>query len=186
MEILDPDQLVPETFDLVRPLLTGVEMIHVAGKSRSRIAIPRVRFEQVIVNLLLNARDAMPGGGTVTVAVEPLVVDASAARLEISAGYYVQIRISDAGTGMTPEVVARAFEPFFSTRTERRGTGLGLAVVHGIVTEIGGAVTIDSEPGRGTTVTVVLPARPGVVGSAAPPATGDETTGDADRDGFEA
>ncbi|GAA0548501.1 hypothetical protein GCM10010172_32930 [Paractinoplanes ferrugineus] len=103
------------------------------------------QIEQLLVNLVLNARDAMPGGGE-------LVIDT--ARL----GARVRLRVSDSGAGMEPDVLERAFEPFFTTKGSGSGTGLGLATVYGIVTQAGGEVSIASTPGAGTTVTVLLPA----------------------------
>ncbi len=195
VEVLDPDELIPRITELVQPLLgDGVTVVHRMGAVPTRIVMSRVRFEQVIVNLALNARDALPDGGVITVSVEPFADGPGGARPDagtgVGSGDYVRVTIADDGTGMTPEVAARAFEPFFTTRTERRGTGLGLAVVHGIVTDTGGSVTIDTEVGRGTTVVLALPAHPRGARSAAeaPTAaeacTADEVPGDADR--FEA
>jgi PAS domain S-box-containing protein len=116
----------------------------------------RHRLEQIVLNLVINARDAMPDAGILTIATE---------RREAE----VLVRVIDTGGGMSPEVVARAFEPFFTTKPTGEGTGLGLATVYGIVQQNGGTVTIDSAVGEGTTVTVVLPGssdaepHPGVV-----------------------
>ncbi len=119
------------------------------------------QIEQLLLNLAANARDAMPDGGTV-------VIDTAVHRLGPTpggpaAGDHVRLRVCDSGHGMPADVAERAFEPFFTTRAGGAGTGLGLATVHGIVTQAGGTVRIASEPGRGTTVTVLIPA-----GSAAP------------------
>jgi two-component system cell cycle sensor histidine kinase/response regulator CckA len=115
------------------------------------LGLPEVRVDpaqlsQVILNLAVNARDAMPGGGRLTVAT---------AR-DADAGFAV-LTVADEGSGMAPEVAARAFEPFFTTKAPGRGTGLGLATVHGVVTQSGGRISVDSAPGAGTTVTVLLP-----------------------------
>jgi signal transduction histidine kinase/ActR/RegA family two-component response regulator len=118
------------------------------------------QLEQVLVNLAVNARDAMPQGGTLTLDTENVAADDAyaAARPGLAPGRYVRLRVSDTGTGMAPDVAARAFEPFFTTKPKGEGTGLGLATIYGIVTGAGGNVQIYSEPGLGTTFTVLLPA----------------------------
>jgi signal transduction histidine kinase/CheY-like chemotaxis protein len=118
------------------------------------------QLEQVLVNLAINARDAMPEGGSLTLDTENVAVDGAyaATRPGLPAGRYARLRVSDTGIGMAPEVVARAFEPFFTTKPKGQGTGLGLATIHGIVTGAGGHVQIYSEPDLGTTITVLLPA----------------------------
>ena len=118
------------------------------------------QVEQILLNLAINARDAMPGGGTLSIDTGNTELDADdvADCTELAPGRYVRIRISDTGTGMPPEVAERAFEPFFTTKPQGAGTGLGLATVYGIATAAGGHVRLYSEPGIGTTVTIVLPA----------------------------
>lgn len=114
------------------------------------------QIEQVLVNLALNARDAMPGGGTVTFSTANEVFTEHTD--VVWPGRYVRLRVADTGAGMPPEVMARAFEPFFTTKTKGAGNGLGLATVHGIVTEAAGSIRISSRPGHGTTFTILLPA----------------------------
>jgi len=118
------------------------------------------QIEQVLVNLAINARDAMPGGGKLTIHTATTEVDAehASSRVGLHAGLYASLKVSDTGVGMPPEVIDRAFEPFFSTKAKGEGTGLGLATVYGIVAQAGGYVQIYSEPGIGTTFTVMLPA----------------------------
>jgi signal transduction histidine kinase len=117
------------------------------------------QLENAILNLAINARDAMPAGGTVEITTSHAVPHNSpqdSAR-DVAAGRYVCISVTDSGMGMTPDVMARAFEPFFTTKDVGRGSGLGLSMVYGFVTQSGGHVDIDSVPGRGTTVTVAVP-----------------------------
>jgi PAS domain S-box-containing protein len=115
-------------------------------------------IENAILNLAINARDAMPHGGRLILETESIGLDDTQARpYDLTAGDYVRLSVSDTGTGMPPDVVARAFEPFFTTKPAGRGTGLGLASIHGFVKQSGGHVTIYSEPGRGTTVNLYLP-----------------------------
>lgn len=110
-------------------------------------------FEQIIFNLIINARDAMPHGGTVTVSTKNIFHDLNGA----SQSKCVQLTISDSGVGMTEEVIAHAFEPFFTTKGPGKGTGLGLATVYGVVHQAGGEVTVQSKPGLGTTFVIRLP-----------------------------
>ncbi len=118
------------------------------------------QIEQVVLNLAVNARDAMPAGGQLVVetATVELGDDYAAAHPGASLGRYVRLSVSDNGMGMSPEVLARAFEPFFTTKDAGQGTGLGLATVYGIVTQAGGSVSISSEPRLGTRVSIHLPA----------------------------
>jgi two-component system, cell cycle sensor histidine kinase and response regulator CckA len=117
------------------------------------------QIEQVLVNLAVNARDAMPQGGTLTIDTENITVDDdyAALRPDVVPGCYVRLRVSDTGTGMDKAVLDRVFEPFFSTKSKGKGSGLGLATVYGIITQAGGRTQIYSEPGFGTTVTALLP-----------------------------
>jgi len=118
------------------------------------------QLEQVLVNLAVNARDAMPDGGTLTIDTAEVVVDASShpTRPDLTPGRYVQIRVSDTGSGIPADIAERVFEPFFTTKPKGQGSGLGLATVYGIVTQVGGDVWADSVLGAGTTFTVLLPA----------------------------
>jgi CheY-like chemotaxis protein len=121
-------------------------------------------LEQVVLNLVLNARDAMPQGGPIEVATRQLELAAGAAELHAdqAPGPWVELTVSDRGTGIPPAVQPRVFEPFFTTKTPGRGTGLGLAIVYGAVKQAGGAVTFDTTPGQGTTFRVLLPRAPEV------------------------
>jgi PAS domain S-box-containing protein len=118
------------------------------------------QVEQVLLNLAVNARDAMPTGGTLTIDTAPITVDEhyAAHHPGINVGRHMRLRVSDTGTGMSPETIERAFEPFFTTKPKGQGTGLGLATIYGILTRAGGTVQIYSEPGVGTTFTALFPA----------------------------
>jgi signal transduction histidine kinase len=119
------------------------------------------QLEHAFINLVLNARDAMPRGGSLMVhTASRLVHKAEAAELELTPARYVEIRVKDTGKGMDRTTLSRVFEPFFTTKQFGSGSGLGLSMVYGFVKQSGGAVHIDSTPGRGTTVTLLLPASP--------------------------
>jgi hypothetical protein len=133
-----------------------------AGADLPPIHADRGQIEQVLMNLSVNSRDAMPDGGVLT--IETALVEFRAGEAKphpaLVPGLYVQLSVSDEGAGMSAEVVARAFDPFFSTKRPGEGTGLGLATVYGIVTDTGGAVDIQSEEGVGTTIRAYFPASP--------------------------
>lgn len=139
------------------------------------------RIEQALLNLAANARDAMPDGGTLTIATASTRLTGQGARHAgsgIHPGHYAKLTVTDTGTGMNPEVAARAFEPFFTTKEHASGTGLGLSTVHGVITQAGGAVIITSEPGSGTTFHIFIPATaaPAVLQVPAPARPADDTT----------
>jgi CheY-like chemotaxis protein len=123
------------------------------------IKADRGQVEQVLMNLVVNARDAMPQGGRVRISTATALLDASflARYAGAAPGPYVSLTVADTGCGMKPEVVARVFEPFFTTKPVGKGTGLGLSTVYGIVKQGGGCVTVDSTAGAGTTFTIYWP-----------------------------
>jgi hypothetical protein len=143
---------------LIRTLGEHVELItDLAGDLHPVLADPG-QIEQVLVNLAVNARDAMPGGGKLTIQTANTIIDDTAAsQAELPAGRYAAVKVSDTGTGIPQDVLDRVFEPFFSTKPKGEGTGLGLATVYGIITQAGGHVRIYSEPGIGTILTALLP-----------------------------
>ena len=160
-EVLDLNETVRGAGQLLhRTLGEHIDLGIAAESALWRVKADRGQLEQVLVNLAVNARDAMPGGGRLTIDTANAEVDAAYAtgRPDLAPGRYVRLRVSDTGTGMDPATVARVFEPFFSTKPKGRGTGLGLATVYGIVTQAGGSIEIYSEKGMGTTVSVLLPA----------------------------
>jgi len=160
-EVLDLNEAVKEAGQLLRRTLgEHIDLVIAAEPALWRVKADRGQLEQVLVNLAVNARDAMPGGGRLSIDTGNIEVDAAYAtgRPELKLGRYTRLRVSDTGTGMDRATVARVFEPFFSTKPKGRGTGLGLATVYGVVTHVGGSIEIYSELGLGTTITVLLPA----------------------------
>ena len=160
-QTIDLNQAVPDLLKLLRRMLReSIEFELDLAPGVWSTNIDRSQLEQVIVNLAVNAGDAMAAGGTLRVATENRIVDEEDARLRpgLVPGDYVVLTVTDTGEGMQSEVAARAFEPFYTTKPRGSGTGLGLATVYGIVTQAGGDVDLWSEPGSGTTATVYLPA----------------------------
>jgi PAS domain S-box-containing protein len=132
-----------------------------ADPDLASVMADRGQIEQVLVNLAVNARDAMPRGGGLSIETRNIQVDddyAAVSGPDVSPGQYVRLRVSDTGAGMERAVLERVFEPFFTTKPKGEGSGLGLATVYGIINQAGGSVQIYSEPGVGTTVTALLPA----------------------------
>jgi PAS domain S-box-containing protein len=147
---------------LARLLGHGIELVLLLDHELPAVNVDVGQIEQAVMNLCTNARDAIDGVGEVVLATETVTVDSEEAGRDgrPQAGCWVCLSVIDLGRGMEPEVLARAFEPFFTTKDVGRGMGLGLATVHGIVTQSGGHVSIDSAPGKGTVVRVWLPAVP--------------------------
>ncbi|WP_457091508.1 PAS domain S-box protein [Microvirga sp. P5_D2] len=136
------------------------------GTHASTINVDGAQFEAALLNLVVNARDAMPGGGMLTIATNAKTLEEDEARaLGMPVGRYVGIEVQDTGTGMTPDVAARVFEPFFTTKEVGKGTGLGLSQVYGFIIQSGGHIDVESVPGLGTTITMLLPAHEGGEGA---------------------
>ncbi|HXA25431.1 MAG TPA: CHASE3 domain-containing protein [Acetobacteraceae bacterium] len=157
--------LLPDMTEMLQRTLgehIDIEVKH-AAELWTAMADP-AQVESALLNLALNARDAMPGGGRLTIEVANKVLDPDHARrhAEVVPGDYVMLAISDTGTGMSRDVLARVFEPFFTTKEPGKGTGLGLAMVFGFAKQSGGHVNIHSEPGEGTTVRLYLPRAIGI------------------------
>ena len=156
---LDVSAVIEEVEDLLRPLVSSsIEFQIVDRHAGARIIADPVQLQQVVVNLVVNARDAMPDGGVLRLTVSTRDLSrAEAAPLGIAPGPYVELAISDTGVGIEPQVRPRIFEPFFTTKEPGKGTGLGLATCYGIVQECHGAIDVESQPGRGATFRVLLP-----------------------------
>jgi len=153
--VLEVAPLVAELGALLCPLVgERVELTLAPGPARAAVLADRLQLEQVLVNLVVNARDAMPQGGRVSIETGETTVAAGGT---LPGGRYVTIAVRDTGTGMTPEVQARLFEPYFTTKGVGKGSGLGLSTVYGIVRQSGGEVTVTSEVGRGSCFTILLP-----------------------------
>jgi PAS domain S-box-containing protein len=144
---------------LRRSLGEAVEIETIVSGGLWNTFVDPAQVENAILNLAINARDAMEGAGKLTLEVGNAFLDDNYARdhADVATGQYVMLAVTDTGCGMTPEVVAQAYEPFFSTKPEGKGTGLGLSMVYGFVKQSGGHVKIYSEPGQGTTVKLYLP-----------------------------
>ncbi|HEY4135880.1 MAG TPA: PAS domain S-box protein [Alphaproteobacteria bacterium] len=119
--------------------------------------LDRAQIDQALLNLILNARDAMPNGGTLRIETANVQLDAAETASDAKPGDFILVSVTDSGTGMAPEIVKRAFEPFFTTKDVGKGSGLGLSMVHGFVNQSGGLVRLDSEVGKGTTVRIYFP-----------------------------
>jgi PAS domain S-box-containing protein len=162
-KVTDLNQLVAATSQLLRQTIPeSVEIETVLAGGLWRVSVDQTQVENALVNLAVNARDAMPDGGKITIETRNADLDDRYVRLhsDLKAGQYVMISVSDTGAGMSPEVMERAFEPFFSTKAPGRGTGLGLSQVFGFVKQSHGHVKIYSELGHGTTVKLYLPRPP--------------------------
>ncbi len=144
---------------LARLIKEDVKIVFVAAPVLGPIAADRGQLEQVVLNLAVNAQDAMPKGGTLTIETSNVELDRKYAstHFDVKPGPHVALTITDSGVGMAPEVIAQLFQPFFTTKGVGKGTGLGLASVHGIVTSWGGSVDVHSEVGRGSSFSVYLP-----------------------------
>jgi PAS domain S-box-containing protein len=165
--LTDVNRLVLDMSDmLVRMLGESIEVAPSLCREPCYVRIDTNQLESALLNLAVNARDAMPDGGRLTIATMTMAAEDAARFPELAPGNYVMISVSDTGTGMAPDVSARAFEPFFTTKEVGKGSGLGLSMVFGFVKQSGGHVEIESEPAYGTTVRLYLPRSAERVGDA--------------------
>ncbi|HTI88765.1 MAG TPA: ATP-binding protein [Alphaproteobacteria bacterium] len=159
-KVLDITDVLADLSNLLRRLIgVNIALKVVHGRDLGLIRVDQVQLEQVLINLVVNARDAMPNGGTLTVRTSNLASRESTRRGNelIPPGNYVLVEVTDTGIGIPPENLERIFEPFFSTKEVGAGTGLGLATVYGIVKQTGGFIAVDSRVGEGSTFAIYLP-----------------------------
>lgn len=177
-KVLEIDDVVPEMDKMLRRLISeDVNLVTNLGAGGGKVKVDPSQIEQVIVNLVINSRDAMPGGGAITIETAVVELDEAYVRKHGGAwpGPHIMLAVSDTGCGMDPETLSKAFDPFFTTKEKGKGTGLGLSTVFGIVKQSGGCLYTYSEPGRGTTMKIYLPR-----------VTGETTPKDAKQDeGFD-
>lgn len=160
LKVVDVNAIVADMERLLRPLIgENVEFVTNLSPEAAHTRADAGQLEQVLMNLVVNAKDAMPTGGALTLQTEKVVVDESHRRGQtfIRPGDYVMLSVSDTGMGMDKETQSRIFEPFFTTKEKGKGTGLGLSTVYGIVKQSGGYVMVQSDVGRGTTFQIYLP-----------------------------
>jgi PAS domain S-box-containing protein len=157
--VLDVNAVVAGVEKILRRLVgEHIDLVCLPARGLDRTLADPSQVEQVLMNLVVNARDAMPRGGALSIETANVgVPPEEAALLGLVPGPYVSLRVADTGIGMDRDTQSRIFEPFFTTKAAGKGTGLGLATVYGIVTHAGGAVKVESEPGRGSSFTVLLP-----------------------------
>ena len=151
---MDLNALLEDMADLLHHSVGSSIAIEMHCESHWTVWCDANQMETVILNLAVNARDAMPQGGTITISTADRIQRQSN---EIAAGEYVELRIADTGSGMTEEVRERAMDPFFTTKPQGRGTGLGLSMAFGYVKQSNGYLRIDSQPGAGTVITILMP-----------------------------
>jgi len=158
--VIDLDDELAALEGMLRPLIKEDIALRIERQAGlGKVRVDPVQIDQVVINLVMNARDAMPRGGNLEIAIASVQIDEEHARAEpvVPAGNYVRLTVADSGSGMSSETLSRVFEPFFTTKEQGKGTGLGLATVYGIVAQSGGYIRAASTPGEGTRFDVYLP-----------------------------
>jgi signal transduction histidine kinase len=159
-KVLDLNALIADMSNMLRRLLgDDVDLVTFLEAAPSRIEADPVQIHQVVLNLAVNSRDAMPRGGTLTIRTANFDATEQPTPSGIGPRDYLVLAVSDTGVGMDVETQSHIFEPFFTTKGLGKGTGLGLATVYGIVQQGGGSIEVESDPGRGTTFRIYLPVK---------------------------
>jgi signal transduction histidine kinase len=164
--LIDPGESIETMVPMLRQLLGEDVELSVSARANGKVRVDPGQFEQVVMNLAVNARDAMPNGGTLRLATDRVIVgETLAARLQVQPGEFIRLSVEDSGLGMDDATRSRIFEPFFTTKPPGEGTGLGLSTVYGILNQSAGAIDVETAVSKGTTFRVYLPVTQGAIES---------------------